>query len=90
MRMVRITALWCSSCLLMKNRWNQVFANYPDLEIIDYDFDEDESMIKKYNVGTTLPVVIIEAEGKEIDRMVGEYSKKQLAKKIGAYFDETS
>jgi thiol-disulfide isomerase/thioredoxin len=88
MKIIRITAMWCTSCLLMKNRWEKVFKNYPDIDIIDYDFDEDEEEIKKYDIGTTLPVLIIYKDNKEITRIIGEKSKKQLAKTIGELADE--
>ena len=36
-------------------------------EYIDYDFDFDEDIIEKYNVGTTLPVLIILDNDKEVN-----------------------
>jgi thioredoxin 1 len=88
MKIVRITALWCTSCLVMKSRWEKVFKEYPNIEIIDYDFDEDSEIVSKYEIGKTLPVLIVYKDNKEIDRIIGEKSKKQLAKIIGELDDE--
>ncbi len=89
MKIIRITALWCTSCLLMKRRWEKVFNDYPDIEIIDYDFDEDKDIIEKYDIGKTLPVLIVYNNREvEVSRIVGEKSKKQLSKLIGDLINE--
>ena len=42
--LVRISAMWCSSCIIMKSRLNDVLKNY-DIELIDYDNDLDTDKI---------------------------------------------
>jgi len=59
MKIVRITALWCVSCLVMQKTWKKVFSEIDDVEIIDFDYDEDFEKIKELNVGKTLPVLIV-------------------------------
>jgi len=49
-------------------------------ETIDYDYDIDEDMAKKYEVGTLLPVYILEENDKEIGRTTGEKDKDELIK----------
>ena len=80
MKVIRISAIWCMSCLVMRNRWNKFFASHQEIEIIDYDFDEDEEKIKNYNVGNILPVMIILKNDQEVERVTGEKSLKQLEK----------
>ena len=57
MKIIIISAIWCGSCIKMKNVWREISTKY-DLDItkLDLDFDSDE--VKKYNVGNTLPVAI--------------------------------
>ncbi len=74
---IRISAMWCSSCIIMKSRFNDVIKNY-DIEVIDYDYDFDDDKIKKYNVGEILPVYIKIEDDKEIKRLVGEHNKEEL------------
>lgn len=80
MKIVRISAIWCSSCIIMKSRLNEILKD-KDIEIIDLDYDTDD--IEEYNVGDTLPVIIKLKDNKEIDRLVGEHSKKEIESFIG-------
>jgi len=80
MKIVRITAMWCMSCLSMKKTWNKALKNYPDIEVIDLDYDFNEEEVKKYNVGKTLPELIIFNDGIEIERIIGEKSFKEMQK----------
>ena len=77
MKVIKITAIWCSACLIMNKRWNEIEKDY-DIETISYDLDFDEEEVDKYNVGDTLPVFIIVDEDKEIKRLVGEHSIDEL------------
>ena len=77
MRVIKITAIWCSACLIMNKRWKEIEKEY-DIETISYDLDFDEEEVDKYNVGDTLPVFIIVDEDKEIKRLVGEHSIDEL------------
>jgi len=81
MKIIRISAIWCSSCLVMKSKFNDIIKNY-NIELIDYDYDLDEEEFKKYNIGDILPVYIKIDNGKEINRMIGEHSKEEIIKFI--------
>lgn len=76
MKIIRISAIWCSSCIIMKSRFNDVVKDY-DIDIIDYDYDLDSDKIEKYDVGNVLPVYI-----KGNDRLVGEHSREEIKKFI--------
>ena len=70
--------MWCPGCLLSKNIWNEIEKKYPKHEYINLDYDLDEEVIEKYNVGDILPVVIVEEDGNEIKRIIGEKTKKEI------------
>lgn len=89
MKAVRITALWCMSCLLMKKRWKRVFSEYPEIETIDYDYDEDRGKIESHDIGTTLPVVLFIKDGEEIKRLTGEMSEEKIKQAIEEIYEET-
>jgi thiol-disulfide isomerase/thioredoxin len=83
MKVIKIGAIWCPGCLVMRPRWNEIEKEYSWLETINYDYDDDEEEVKKWNVGKTLPVYIfLDKEGNEITRLVGEHSKKKLEETI--------
>lgn len=75
MKIIRISAVWCSSCIIMKSRFNNIVKD-KNIEVIDLDYDLDE--IDKYNIGDTLPVYIKYDDSKEISRLIGEHTKEEI------------
>ena len=80
MKIIRVSAVWCSSCIIMKSRFNDVVKD-KDIEIVNLDYDIDD--IEEYNVGEILPVFIKIKDGKEVKRLIGEHSKKEIESFIG-------
>ncbi len=80
MKAVRVGALWCPSCLIMRSRWNKVFATHPEIEIEEVDYDEQPQRVENLAVGTLLPVVILMKNDLEVTRVIGEKSAKDLAR----------
>ena len=79
-QVILITSLWCPSCLIMRPKYEKLFKEV-NIDIIEYDYDEDIEIVKKYNIGKILPVlIIIKADGEEIARVIGEKKKKALKK----------
>lgn len=83
MKLVVISAMWCGSCIKMKNILKDILKD-EELNITNYDIDFDEE-VKKYNVGDILPVIIFEKDNKEIDRLVGEKKKEEILNLIEKY-----
>ena len=82
MKVLKFSAIWCPSCLIMNNVINKIKEEYK-LEIINYDYDMDEEEVKKYDIGNVLPVLIfVDEKDQEIKRVIGEKSKKELEKII--------
>lgn len=82
MRIVKINAMWCSGCLAMKKVWKEVLETYPNLDIKELDYDMDEDEVKQYNPGTILPVCIFYKEDKEVKRLNGEKTSKEIIEVI--------
>ena len=78
MKLIKVTAVWCLSCILMNERINNAIKG-KNIDLIEYDYDDDEDIIKKYNIGKILPVlIIIDDNGKELKRSIGEKTEKEL------------
>lgn len=77
MKLIKFSALWCPSCLIMNGRVNKIVDEY-NLEYIEYDYDIDDAKVEEYKVGDILPVIIIENNGKEVIRIIGEKSENEL------------
>lgn len=78
MKLIRIGASWCSSCLIMKSRVADILNDYPDIEIENYDYDFDEDKVLEYQVGDILPVYIKE----DGTKLIGEHTKEEFIKFI--------
>ncbi len=79
MKLIKITAIWCLSCILMNERINNVLSNFQQLDLIELDYDDDEEKIEEYNIGKTLPVLILlDENNNEIKRIIGEKTEKEL------------
>lgn len=83
MRILKFSAVWCPGCLVMKNVWNEVLKEFSNIDITEYDYDLDEDMVEKYNIGDKLPVIImVDENDKEMKRIIGEKKKEELIKFI--------
>lgn len=83
MKILKFGAVWCSGCLVMRPRWQEIEKELPTLITEYYDFDKDKEMVIKYNIDTKLPVfVFLDKEDKELLRLTGEVEKDILIKVI--------
>ena len=73
-----ISAVWCPSCLILNKNIKRLNKEYPDLNIKKLDYDLDEDIVKEYQIGTKLPVVIIKEDNKEKDRLIGEKTYEEM------------
>ena len=61
-----ISAVWCPSCLILKKDLKKITSEYNVVfKQLDYDLDED--LVKEYNIGDKLPVMIYDNK-----RLIGE------------------
>ena len=80
MKVVKITAIWCTSCIIMNKVWNQLQEKY-NFETISYDLDMDEDEVEKYNVGDKLPVFVFQDDNNnELFRIIGEKKIEEMEK----------
>ena len=82
LKIVRVQAIWCSSCLYMSKVWDKVMKNKKDIEVINLDYDLDRDIIKEFKVSDNLPAFMFFKDGKEVKRTYGEVSEKKLNKII--------
>lgn len=79
MKLIKFSSVWCPSCLIMQPRYMEITKQY-QLNMEEYDYDMDDELVEKYNIGDILPVVIVIDDDREITRIIGEKSKKELNK----------
>ena len=81
MIVVKINAIWCSGCLVMNKVWNNILKKY-EIETLELDYDMDEEEALKYNPVNILPVFIFFDGDKELFRVIGELSEKEMIEKM--------
>jgi len=83
MQVLKFGAVWCSGCLVMRPRWQEIEKEKPWLKTEYYDFDKDKEMVEKYKIDKRLPTfVFLNKDGKEFLRLRGEWSKNDLLRII--------
>ena len=86
MKIIKIGAIWCPGCLIMKKVWKNILNDYPDLDITELDYDMDNEEVNKYNVGKVLPVIIfLDNQDKELTRLIGEQKENSIKSYIEKY-----
>lgn len=76
MHIIRIAAVWCSSCIVTYQDFLKFKSENPTLTYEELDYDRDD--IQKYKVGHILPVILFFKENKEVYRLEGEYKKDEM------------
>lgn len=86
-KVIKIGAIWCSSCLVMRPRWENIEKVNPWLKTEYLDYDEDEKKVKKYEAKSNrLPIFIfLDKQEQEFMRLNGEISKDKILKLINKY-----
>lgn len=81
MKIIKIGASWCSGCIIMKKRFEEI-EKIRKFESQYFDFDIYEDMLKeKYNIGDKLPIFIFTDEkDNEIKRLIGEPTVEEIIK----------
>lgn len=86
MKIIKISAIWCPGCLVMKKIWKNILNDYNDLDITELDYDMNSEEVKKYNPGKVLPVVIfLDKNDNELERLIGEQKEDILRNLIDKY-----
>lgn len=81
MKVIKITAIWCSACLVMNKVWNSILKK-KTIETISLDLDMEEEEANKFSPGEVLPVFIFMKDNNEIKRVIGEHTEEELLKII--------
>ena len=78
MKIIKIGAMWCSACLKMHKYWDILKKDYPDIEILEYDYDMDEDIVKEYEVNDILPVILFYQNDNLVARLDGEKTLEEI------------
>jgi thioredoxin 1 len=73
------SAVWCGPCKSFKPVMNEIAGEGYSIEFIDVD--QEQNKATKYGV-RSVPTVVIEENGIEVDRFVGSIPKQMILEKL--------
>ena len=73
------TASWCGPCIMFKPLIEEAVSEGHSIEILDVD--DFQAIAVKYNV-MSVPTVVIEQDGAEVDRLVGVVTKEEVIRRL--------
>jgi len=73
------TATWCGPCKAFKPIMNEVAGEGHSVQFIDVD--EQQNIAVQYGV-RSIPTVVIEENGNEVDRFIGALPKQTILEKV--------
>ena len=73
------SATWCGPCQSFKPVMNEIASEGYSIEFIDVD--QEQNKATKYGV-RSVPTVVIEENGIEVDRFVGSIPKQMILEKL--------
>lgn len=80
--LVDFWADWCPPCKMLAPVFDQVSGDFEGkVKFAKVNIDEQREITDKFSVGS-VPTLVLTREGKEVDRIQGYMSGKQLKEKI--------
>jgi thioredoxin 1 len=70
----KFSAVWCGPCRALAPVMNEIKTQFSNVKFEDIDIDEDYGNVEKYGL-RSVPTVIIEKDGVELERFTGLSSK---------------
>ena len=78
MKVLKFGAVWCSACLIMKPRWQEIEKELPWLQTEYHDVDEEPKLEQKYHLTDYPAFIFLDKNNNEFKRMYGEHEKDYL------------
>ncbi|OGC79617.1 hypothetical protein A3K01_03110 [candidate division WWE3 bacterium RIFOXYD1_FULL_43_17] len=84
MKVLKIGAIWCSGCLVMKPIWKKIEGQNPWLKTEYFEYDDSPEIVKNYGLeaGLLPTFIFLDSGDKELARVSGEIEEKDLLKII--------
>jgi len=88
MRVIKIGAVWCKDCLVMRPIWEEIEEEVPDLKTEYFDADENPDILEKYDVQDIPSFIFLDKNENVILRLKGMQDKEKLINLIKENFDK--
>lgn len=72
---------WCGPCQILGPTLDELASELKDVTFKKVNIDEEPELAREYNI-SSIPCLVLEEDGKEIDRSVGIRPKNAIKKFI--------
>ena len=76
-------AEWCRPCKLMSPVIDEIEKEFPNIQVVRVNADEDAAMVQKYNVSSIPTYVLEKDDGEIISFATGAMPKYKFIKEMG-------
>ena len=79
MKFYKFYADWCGPCRVLTNTLNKAQIEYEPINV-----DDNEELVKKYDIRTIPVFIVVKDDGTEIDRFIGVKSADAIKQWINS------
>ncbi|MDE2126893.1 MAG: thioredoxin [Armatimonadetes bacterium] len=80
--MVDFWAIWCGPCKQIAPAVDDLATEYAGkLKVLKVNVDEEQEISERYGI-QSIPTLLFFKDGKQVDRIMGAYPRRQIAAKI--------
>ena len=81
-------APWCAPCKTLAPIIEEVAKEF-NVELIKINVDEEDDLSEEYDI-RSIPTLILEKNGKQVDRIIGLAPKSRIMELINKYVNESN
>lgn len=78
-KLIKFYTTWCGPCKVMTNILKEV--DLTDVEVVEVDAEYQSELAKQYNI-SSVPVLVFEVNGVEVDRITGIAPPEVIEEKL--------
>lgn len=83
-KVIKFGAAWCGPCKIMDQILKQFQMDYPSIECIKIDIDDEPGLASDNHI-RNVPTIIIQKDGSEVERIVGAVTITKLKDTVIKY-----
>lgn len=77
-RIEKYGAEWCGPCKVLAKTLKTLEQEYPDIEFIAFDADEDEEKFEEMKITNVPQLFFFNENGEEVDHLLGAQSASKI------------